>query len=191
VSLDPYLDLEHGVLRNRLGITDAAELAAVERRISALRIAGIERSPVPGGYDLAHLQHVHWRIFSDVYPWAGTLRTVTLARSGRPFCAPELIRHTADGIFARLAAGGPWRGRDRAAVLDGLTTLLAELNDLHPFREGNGRAQRTFLGQLAREAGRPLSWDGQDPVTAAAAARAAAAGDRAPLRALLDRALAP
>ncbi|MEV1290889.1 Fic family protein [Pseudonocardia sp. NPDC049635] len=191
MSLDPYLDLEHGVLRNRIGITDAAELAAVERRISALRIAGLERSPVPGDYDLAHLQCVHRRIFSDVYPWAGTIRTVTLARAGHPFCTPDLIRPTADRIFPRLAAADRLRGAGRAAVLDALTTLLAGLNELHPFREGNGRAQRSFLAQLARHAGHPLSWDGLDPVVNATAARAAANGDRAPLRAVIDHALAP
>lgn len=186
MTLDPYLDLEHGVLRNRLGITDAAELEAVERRITSLRIAGMRRDPVPGGYDLGHLQHVHWQIFSDVYPWAGMLRTVSLARHGRPFCPPELLTDTATGIFARLADADRLRGRDRASFVDGLTSLLAELNDLHPFREGNGRTQRTLLRRLAREAGWSLVWDRVDPAVNAEASRAAAAGERAPLRALLD-----
>lgn len=70
--------------------------------------------------------------------------------------------------------------------MDGLTTVLAELNDLHPFREGNGRTQRTLLRQLAREAGWSLAWDRVDPAVNAEASRAAAAGERRPLRALLD-----
>ena len=35
---------------------------------------------------------------------------------------------------------------------------LGETNALHPFREGNGRAQRAFIGQVAREAGYEIEW---------------------------------
>jgi fido (protein-threonine AMPylation protein) len=34
-----------------------------------------------------------------------------------------------------------------------LTYFLGEVNAIHPFREGNGRAQRAFFEQLAGEAG--------------------------------------
>lgn len=39
----------------------------------------------------------------------------------------------------------------------------------HPFREGNGRTQRAFLRQLAREAGYDLDWSGVDRDTNIAA----------------------
>ena len=58
--------------------------------------------------------------------------------------------------------------------------------DLHPFREGNGRTQRAFLGQLARDAGYRLRWEHVDRDANIDAARAAADGDLAPMRALLD-----
>jgi len=57
---------------------------------------------------------------------------------------------------------------------------------LHPFREGNGRAQRSFLSQLARDAGYRLGWEHVDRDANIDAARAAADGDLAPMRALLD-----
>jgi cell filamentation protein len=76
-------------------------------------------------------------------------------------------------------------------LLDGLVPLLAEVNALHPFREGNGRTQRTFLSQLARDAGFRLRWDGVDRDANIDAARAAADGDLGPMRALLDPAVQP
>jgi cell filamentation protein, protein adenylyltransferase len=109
-------------------------------------------------------------------------------REGRPVVLPAAPdrRHGGD-VFGRLAAVHHLRGRDRDAFLDGLTALLAEVNALHPFREGNGRTQRAFLGQLARDAGYRLRWEHVDRDANIDAARAAADGDLAPMRALLDR----
>ena len=146
---DPYLDPGSGVFRNRLGLTDRTELAAVEKRLSTARIAQLKRRRLPGRYDLDHLRAFHWTIFQDVYPWAGQLRTVLIVKAGGSFCLPHQIQDTAAGIFDRLATAGHLRGRDREGFLDGLVPLLAEVNALHPFREGNGRTQRAFLSQLA------------------------------------------
>jgi cell filamentation protein len=58
---------------------------------------------------------------------------------------------------------------------------------LHPFRDGNGRTQRAFRAQLARQAGHQLRWAPMDPTENTAASRASLRGDNAPLRALLER----
>ena len=63
---DLYLDPASGVLRNLLGITDAAELARAEAALSASRLIDLERR-LPGRYDLAHLQAFHRYILGDVY----------------------------------------------------------------------------------------------------------------------------
>lgn len=187
MSWDPYLDLTTGVLRNRLGITSPAELSRVEADISALRIAQLWREPLPGRYDLPHLQAFHRHIFGDLYDWAGQLRTVRIGKGGALFCLPEDLAATGTAIFARLAEADHLRGLDRAEFVDQLVVLLAEINQLHPFREGNGRTQRAFLAQLAREAGYRLDWTRMtDREAHIDAARAAQAGDLGPLRALLD-----
>ncbi|HEX5813584.1 MAG TPA: Fic family protein [Pseudonocardia sp.] len=146
----------------------------------------LKRRRIAGRYDLDHLRAFHWTIFQDVYPWAGQLRTVLIVKAGASFCLPHQIVDTAADVFGRLAAAHHLRGRDRDAFLDGLTALLAEVNALHPFREGNGRTQRAFLGQLARDAGYRLRWEHVDRDANIDAARAAADGDLAPMRALLD-----
>ena len=103
MSWDPYLDLRSGVLRNRLGITDAAELARAEAELTSYRLIELHARPLPGDYDLPHLQAFHRYIFGDVYDWAGELRTVTLGKGGALFCHPRDIVATADELFTRLA----------------------------------------------------------------------------------------
>jgi cell filamentation protein len=60
-----------------------------------------------------------------------------------------------------------------------------------PIREGNGRTQRAFLSQLAKDAGFRLNWEAVDRDANIDAARAAADGDLAPMRALLDPVVGP
>jgi len=188
VSWDPYLDLSSGVLRNRLGITDAGELATAEADFTSVRIAQLNRGHLPGSYDLSHLQALHRHIFGDVYDWAGELRTVAIGR-GTAFCRPEHLVGDAEELFAWLARTGHLTGLDREAVADGLTELLSDLNALHPFRDGNGRTQRAFVAQLARDAGHPVRWSAMDPQENVTASRASHAGDDGPLRALLHKLL--
>ncbi|MDN5930900.1 MAG: Fic family protein [Pseudonocardia sp.] len=183
---DPYLDLEHGVLRNLPGLTDRAALAQVEAGVSAIRLAELEEHDLPGRYDLDHLQAFHRRVFGDIYDWAGELRTVSIGK-GMPFCLPQHLRSSGETLFVQLARRRYLEGLDRAAFVDNLAGFLGELNALHPFREGNGRTQRAFCGQLARAAGHPIRWallDGAENITAS---KAAHLGDLDPLRRMLDR----
>ncbi len=92
-------------------------------------------------------------------------------------------------MFGRLAEADFLRGLDRDRFGDGLTEFLADLNALHPFREGNGRTQRAFCAQLARHADHRLRWSAMDPAENVVASRAALRGDNAPLRALIERLL--
>lgn len=104
VGWDPYLDLEHGVLRNRLGITDRDELARAEAVLTATRLYELARAPIVGGYDLAHLQAIYRYVFSDVYEWAGQIRTVSIGM-GRLFWLPQHLESLAGQVFDRLARG--------------------------------------------------------------------------------------
>lgn len=191
MTWDPDLDLEHGVLRNRLKITDPEALAAAEAAATMLRIRDLVARPIPGSYDLAHLQHMHWFIAGDVYPFAGTLRTVRLGKGGQAFCPPGDIAHRGSIVLDRRADPHHLRGLDRDGVLTALTGLMSDLVWLHPFREVNGRTIRTFLAQLLSAAGWRLTWDGLDRDRNRSAARAAYDGDPAPLRTLLDERLRP
>jgi len=186
VTWDPYLDLQSGLLRNRLGITDARQQRHVEAELTASRIYDLIRSPIPGAYDLAHLRAFHRQIFQDLYDWAGELRTVSIGRGSRVFSLPQHLEADAGELFGWLARAEHLRGRDRKAFVDDLTELYADLNALHPFRDGNGRTQRAFLGQLAVEAGHPIHWAAMDPAENNAASKAAHEGANDAVRSLLD-----
>ncbi len=77
------------------------------------------------------------------------------------------------------------RRLDRDQIVNRLTHYLAEINATHPFREGNGRTQRSFLGQLAADAGYLIAWERLDPQRNINASRVAHRGDNRPLRAML------
>ena len=185
MSWDPYLDLDTGVLRNRLGIGDREELARAEAALTASRLYDLQRGHLPGRYDLEHLRSFHHVIFGDVYDWAGELRTVSIGRGGL-FCLPQHLVLFGEEAFGRLARADHLRGLSRDAFVGRLAELLAEINFLHPFREGNGRTQRAFVAQLARDAGYRTRWVLMDPATNVAASAAALRGNTVPLRELLD-----
>ena len=88
-------------------------------------------------------------------------------------------------VLAKLPAERHLRGLTREQVIDRLTYYLAEINATHPFREGNGRAQRAFVAQLAADAGYRVDWRRLDPQRNIDASRVAHRSDERPLRAIL------
>ncbi len=182
---DPYVYPGTDVLRNRLDIRDAADLAEREAALSAIRIAQLERRFIPGGYDLAHLQATHRHIFGDVYPWAGELRAVRISKGGDLFALPEHIDPYLRRLLADLAREGLLHGLRRERFVERLAHYYAELNAVHPFREGNGRAQRAFLGQIAKTAGHPMAWARLDAERNVHVARESHYGSDSALREML------
>ncbi|MDX3132899.1 hypothetical protein PV367_24690 [Streptomyces europaeiscabiei] len=99
--------MPRGVLRNKLGITDHQLLAAAEADITRARLVMLAERPLPGAYD-RHLQAFHAAIFGDIYPWAGGLRTVNIAKR-TPFCPARNLVPYAGEVFGRLASSGHLR----------------------------------------------------------------------------------
>jgi len=106
---DPYTYPDSQILRNRLGITDAAELDRVERRLVTERVAmGIPT----GQFDLAHRCAIHRHLFQDIYSWAGEIRTVEIAKDGHQF---QFFRFIGTGV------GDAYRRLERADFLRALS----------------------------------------------------------------------
>lgn len=95
------------------------------------------------------------------------------------------LRSYADEVFGRLRSADHLRGLSRTDFLRQLAELYGDINALPPFREGNGRAQRAFLGQLCAAAGYPVSWAAMDPVRNQEASIKSFLGDEGPLEAML------
>jgi cell filamentation protein len=162
---DPYLYPGTDVLKNVPDLRNAERLAAFEALNTAARIYELLQNPVNGGYDTAHLQAIHTHIFQDVFAWAGELRTTMLGKAeyfGQPptwFTPPYLLEHEAERIFAWLHRADLLRRLTRNEFARQAAQLLAEVNKLHPFREGNGRTQRLFVDAIARQAGHEVHFD--------------------------------
>ena len=51
---------------------------------------------------------------------------------------------------------------DEEKIFDNLAYVMAELNIIHPFREGNGRSIREFIRLMAKRMGYDLNWGNVD-----------------------------
>jgi cell filamentation protein len=155
---DTYCYPGTDVLRNKAEITNAQDLDTYEGELSTLRSIEILENPIAGKFDLAHLQQIHLALFQDVYKWAGKIRTVDISRGNSRFANVRFIESATNDIFNKLARENWLKGLDAGALSKRLAHYLSEINALHPFREGNGRAQRIFISQLSQSAGYQLNY---------------------------------
>jgi cell filamentation protein len=150
---DPYSYKGLNCLKNRLGLRDPTALQAFELEMSTLRA----EEPLPRGqFGPAHYRAVHRHLFQDVYRWAGRYRTIRTAKDGNWFCFPEHIEEQMSLLFRRLRVASFLPGSETSLFLAAAAEFLSDLNAIHPFREGNGRAQLAFLHLTALRAGHPL-----------------------------------
>ncbi len=136
------------VLKNKLCITDEAELKKAEREITSLRTAQLLQNPIHGTFDFNFLKKIHQFLFGDIYEWAGKTRNVNISK-GNQFCRCEFIEEQMNIVMQQLEDENYLSGMKRDKLASRLAFYLGEINAIHPFREGNGRTQRMFVGLLA------------------------------------------
>ena len=155
-SLDPISDNCYPgttVLVNKLNIRDEAALNDVEATIVSAKTALWMDNPMQRNFDFTHYKAIHRFLFEDIYDWAGQIRAVNISKKGTRFCPPENIETQADLIFARLLDRKLYANLERREFISEIVEFYCITNDLHPFREGNGRTQRIFITQLINNAG--------------------------------------
>ena len=142
-------------LENKLGITNSAELAREEERISKKKAVELFESGaldklVPGRF--ASLQAIHRVLFKDIYDFAGELRMVNLAKGNFRF-APLMYLEAALGNIDKMPQ----------STFDEIIEKYVEMNIAHPFREGNGRSTRLWLDQMLKAGiGQVVDWSKVD-----------------------------
>lgn len=141
------------VLVNKLDIHDEKTLNEAEALVTYINTAKLEEQPLAGTFDFSHYKAIHRFLFSDLYDWAGQIRTVDISKKGTRFCAADHIEQQAELIFQRLKECNYFKGLSHNDFVEELVDFYCVTNDLHPFREGNGRTQRAFLIQFIRNAG--------------------------------------
>ena len=105
--------------------------------------------PLKGNFDFKYLKDIHKYLFQDVYRWAGDIRNCNIAKQDL-FCLDEHIESFGNDVFNKLKQEKYFVNYDNDTKLDKLVELFADINALHPFREGNGRSQRLFIESLAK-----------------------------------------
>lgn len=145
---------DFSVLKNRLGIRDSDELDRAERII----VLGRTRQGSPtGNLDAQHIKSIHKHLFQDVYDWAGQYRSVEIGKGGRWFHNHRYIEQGMADVEKTLRSGRFGQGMTADQYSDFASEVIANLNYVHPFREGNGRTQTEFLRQLSERAGHELN----------------------------------
>lgn len=143
------------VLENKLEITESAELARQEERISkkkALELfeKGILDSLDAGKFD--SLAKIHKYLFEDIYDFAGIIRNVNLAKGNFRFAPVMYLKQALEHI-----------DNMPQSTYEEIIEKYVEMNVAHPFREGNGRSTRIWLDLiLKKELGKVVDWSRVD-----------------------------
>ena len=142
-------------LENKLGITDSAELAREEEKISKKKALWLFESGTLDSLKagtFAALQEIHKCLFEELYDFAGKIRTVNLAKGNFRF-APVMYLEAALGNIEKMPQ----------STYDEIIEKYVEMNVAHPFREGNGRSTRIWLDHILKmEIGKVVDWSKVD-----------------------------
>ena len=138
-------------IENKLGIEDALELAHAEERLSKKRALELYDKNILASFEVgtfAGLRDIHGYLFQDVYPFAGKIRTVNIAKGHFRF-APVLYLEDALRSIDRMPQD----------TYEHIIEKYVEMNVAHPFREGNGRSTRIWLDHMLKHAlGKVVDW---------------------------------
>lgn len=143
------------MLENKLGLTSSADLAREEERISKKKAVELFEKGIlddlPAGV-FSTLQVIHRYLFEDIYPFAGKIRTVNVAKGNFRFAPLMYLQAALDNIDKMPQSN-----------FDEIVEKYVEMNIAHPFREGNGRSTRIWLDHILKtEIGKVVDWSKAD-----------------------------
>ena len=138
-------------IENKLGINDSLELAREEERLTKKRALELYDNKILANFEVgtfAGLKAIHGYLFQDIYPFAGKMRTVNIAKGHFRF-APVLYLEDALRNIDRMPQN----------TYEHIIEKYVEMNVAHPFREGNGRSTRIWLDAILKnELGQVIDW---------------------------------
>lgn len=139
------------VLENKLGITNSADLAKEEEKLSKKRAVELFEEGLLSLADagsFSSLQKIHEYLFQDIYDFAGKIRTVNIAKGSFRFAPVVYLQDALKHI-----------GNMPQSTFDEIIKKYVEMNVAHPFREGNGRSTRIWLDLiLKKELSKVVDW---------------------------------
>lgn len=146
------------MLVNAFDIRDEEKLKEIETVYALYRLSELQLKNPGDPADLNVFLGIHRYLLQDVYPFAGKLREEMTSKGSSTFAHPKHLAGQLQQLFEELKEERYLKGLPKDKFIQRLAHYLAELNALHPFREGNGRAVREYARQLALNAGYRLDW---------------------------------
>lgn len=136
------------ILVNKFNVKDDS-LADIEAYLTADKMFDLLwNKKLTGLLDFSYLKSLHKYIFKDIYEWAGNIRNVNISK-GFQFTDVRLIMDYANDIFKKLCKDRYYQDFNKELLINKIADLYGDLNCLHPFREGNGRANKAFIQIVA------------------------------------------
>lgn len=154
-----YCYPDSSVLKNKLGITSYDKLREAETDFVSARLFELELNPIQGELDKKHLYEIHRYLFKDLYDFAGESRKEDIAKGQTRFCVWNYIEEQGQYIFDNIGKIDITENAGIGDKIDFLAYVMSELNILHPFREGNGRAIREFVREYALKLNLKIGWN--------------------------------
>lgn len=140
------------VLVNKLDIKDEKKLEKYERKMVAFKLATINEVEFPKVFDEKRLKFIHSYLFCDVYDFAGMYRLENIIKENFVFSQYEYIEENLKSVMSKINLE-EFKKMNFDEFIKRISYLMTELNVIHPFREGNGRAIREFIRELMLECG--------------------------------------
>ena len=134
------------VLINKFDLHSQQELDRVEAVLVTAKAAQWEESPLCSTFDFEHYKAIHRHLFCDLYEWAGVPRSINISKKGTQFCPADEIPRVSSAIFRRLAEQNFFQSLSFDDFVDAFVDFYIRTNELHPFREGNGRHTARLSG---------------------------------------------
>ena len=142
---------------NYFNIKDPVELKKIEMKIYPIRLAELIMGERPRKFDLDLLKDIHSTLFGDIFPNAGIIRKFS-AYKRTVFCQPEFIENVGKTIFSKLLKDRYLIKKNRRDFINDFAYYMGEVEALHPFIDGNGRAIKAFFNFLALNANYQIQW---------------------------------
>ena len=147
---------------NLLNIEDTSKLLKAEASLTNMRSLELLQQPeiIPQTFDVGHLQNIHQHLFQDIFEWAGCFRAYDVKKGEDIFTPADKLEEMSSQVFTEIITDGCFHGvADPDELANKSARYLGRINALHPFPEGNGRAQRIFLSHLFKKTPYDLRWD--------------------------------
>lgn len=142
--------------------------AQLEYRITKNRTEALEINPIKGNYDFNHLAQIHKKLFDGIQDYAGKQRTYDIHKGVNSplgkrevgYFLPAKDIHFSFEDFAKEVKDNNFlKGLEKEQFVEKFSDLYAKINEIHPFEEGNGRATKLMMAQLANDAGYQIDFN--------------------------------